>query len=235
MPMRNLSNKTPLSLIVIGLLFCQMNIQAQTGYLGKRFELQLDARLTPAWWTANVQDELGPFKYDVSWCPGIQFILGEASSVGVNYQISNARYAVSYTSDPWEKATPNKWEDLSVRGISAYFRHTYFTQSPIGPYAQIGLNYFTYSAPYRLPYSSEDIEIFSRMYGLHIEFGDTYTLADYLSISPYMSSGFSIGNGKITDDYTELRYPLAPNTYAEKKIRQMGYLQFGVRIGIIAI
>jgi hypothetical protein len=250
--MRNQNTKTSLTLFVLGLLLCQLPLQAQTGFLGKHLELQLDTRLTPAWLTENSSDELGAFKYDVSWCPGIQYTLTENASVGLNYQISKVRYPEHYREGEWDGGKPYAWSDLSVKGISAYYRYYYLLQAPLGPYAQLGLNYYTYSAPFSVPYSSEEMKVFksygitvpytskeveisSRMFGLHIEFGSTYTLADYLSISPYMSSGFSIGKGKITNDYHKLRNPINPNTYAEKKIRQMGYLQFGVRIGIIAI
>jgi hypothetical protein len=250
--MRNQNTKTAFTFLVLGLLVCHLSLHAQAGFLGKRIELQLDTRLTPAWWTENSDDELGALKYDISWCPGLQYTLTENASLGLNYQMSKVRYPVHYHEGDWEGGKPDAWSDLSVQGISVYYRYSYLLQAPLGPYTQIGLNYFTYSAPFSVPYSpvevekfglygidmpytSEEVEISSRMYGLHIEFGSTYTLADYLSISPYMSSGFSVGKGKIIDKNSKLRNPINPNTYAEKKIRQMGYLQFGVRIGIIAI
>lgn len=112
---------------------------SQVGYMGKRFIINADARVTPAWIRPNHNGETGYTKFNYFLEPGVEFIVNKKSSVGATFLSTQGLFPVQIhaygevdfkydnyiarsTFDAYQPITDNKF---SSKGLGLYYKYYY--------------------------------------------------------------------------------------------------------------
>lgn len=216
---------------LITFLALSLQVFAQDGYMGKRFDVYARTRLCPAWTIANHNEETGLFKFDAWWSAGIDITLNDNNSMGTEYHFYNTRYpsAFEYSGDFSSK--PTAYDDISVVGLGIFWKHYLSLGAPMGKFVRIQFDYYNYDAS-AMNATGIPGEFSSWMAGFQLAFGKTYILSDYITLTPDLSTGFAYGKGKLYSFKDQLVNADAISL-ADRKIRNMHYINAGVVLGII--
>lgn len=221
--------------IVSILLLSSLNSYSQTGYLGRRWHFQMDARLSNAYlnphYGGSTKDEDAKnewYKFNVFYLPSIEYVLSENWSLGLSYQFMNLDYMPNELSlSTYTKTGDFLYEEkiryfspisgkISAKGFGLYVKGYTSSKAPLGYYYKFQFDYLKFNSitEYTCTEPQENIgEKLSRndddwALGFRIEFGKTIFLNNYLSLGTGLSCGL------LTKGYGEKNYSDLPmNTY----------------------
>jgi len=132
--------------IVILLSIC-ISAFSQVGYMGKRFLINADVRVTPAWLRPNFNGEKGYTKFNYFLEPSLEFIVAKKMSVGATYLNTKGLFSVAaYAEGYVEEKTPTYIvqhpfyidNDISgnkfiSHGVGVFYKY-YLGEKSIAPY-----------------------------------------------------------------------------------------------------
>lgn len=156
--------------------------QAQNlGYMGKRFLLNLETRVSPTLLFPNYYGSNYFYSLDASISPGIEFIVFNGGTIGFNYSLVKTQFE----SDYWSRNYP-----LEITGYSIFYKQYFRTkdeyyQAPFGPYGLVRFDYMFLKTPGFMGFVDDE------MWGFKLEFGYDYLLWDRVRLSWGISVGLT--------------------------------------------
>ncbi|MDR2840179.1 MAG: hypothetical protein LBV75_02780 [Paludibacter sp.] len=198
-----------------------LSLFSQVGYMGKRFLVNADVRVTPSWLRPNASGEKGYTKFDYFLEPGIEFIVNNRSSVGATYLNTKGMFPVWLDVNATANLNPGNLEvnyykrisdnTFNSNGIGLFYKHYLWDSpnAPMGDYVKFEVDYFMYNYTvnqvnfeYFWSNSPSDIKQYplyhkeqdkSSLLGAKIEFGHDFLFANSIRLSVGMSFGLTFG------------------------------------------
>jgi hypothetical protein len=189
------------SILFIAILFIVGYSQAQNlGYMGKRFLLNLETRVSPTLLFPNYYGSDYFFSLDASISPGIEFIVFNSGTIGVNYSLVKTQFESSY----WSQNYP-----LEITGYSFFYKQYFRTkdeyyQAPFGPYGLVRFDYMFLKTPGFMGFVDDE------MWGVKLEFGYDYLVWDRVRLSWGIS--FGLTNKMYKSDFFDDYYNVTNDT-----------------------
>lgn len=231
--------------VMLSVLFSQGQ---NTGFMGKRFFLNAELSVSPAWRnpTSPAMDVLPKyfhFNYFIS--PNIEAIVWKKGSVGVGYNFINTDFDSEYYYDPISFEDGNSIGYLKGHGFNVFYKqYVGETKAPLGHYFKLELDAFYFNFEPRLETildPNADIAKLSgksSLYGLKIEYGYDYLFFDRLRVSAGMSLGTTLGGYK-AHSFDAIFFGNKINQnhlveeYAKTRIMTAYFFQLKVGVGIL--
>jgi len=182
------------SIIFIAIFFIAGYSQAQNlGYMGKRFLLNLETRVSPTLLFPNYYGSNYFLSLDASISPGIEFIVFNSGTIGFHYSLVKTQFE----SDYWSQNYP-----LEITGYSFFYKQYFRTkdeyyQAPFGPYGIVRFDYMFLKTPGFMGFVDDE------MWGVKLEFGYDYLIWDRVRLSWGISVGLTnkMYKSDFFDDY----------------------------------
>ncbi len=185
------------SILFIAILFIAGYSQAQNlGYMGKRFLLNLETRVSPTLLFPNYYGSNYFLSLDASISPGIEFVVFNSGTIGVNYSLVKTQFESNY----WSRNYP-----LEITSYSFFYKQYFRTkdeyyQAPFGPYGLVRFDYMFLKTPGFMGFVDDE------MWGVKLEFGYDYLVWDRVRLSWGISVGLTnkMYKSEFFDDFYNL-------------------------------
>jgi hypothetical protein len=177
------------------------------GFLGKRFLVGMDLKLSPAWFTPNYEGKFGGFCFDYDLSPNIEFVVNKTLTLGVGYHYFKTKF--DYVEDDFsytENTGCNSPGDITVSGFNLFFKTYIDDHAPLGYYYKCQLDVLKYKSLmeyYEVGvqddhyiYTYRDTPETNWTAGLRLEFGKTVFVNNYVYLGVGASAGILFGGWK---------------------------------------
>lgn len=178
------------------------------GFLGKRFLVGFDLKLSPAWFTSNYEGKHGGFCFDYDLSPNIEFVINKSLTMGVGYHYFKTKF--DYVEDDFsysENSGYNSPGDISVSGFNLFFKTYIDDHAPLGYYYKCQIDVLKYKSLmeyYKYIGFQNNQSIYQYIdtpetkwtAGLRLEFGKTVFVNNYVYLGFGASAGILFGGWK---------------------------------------
>lgn len=195
------------------------------GYLGRRFNILLDVRFSPAFMAAY-SDRKGILDFSYILAPSVEYTLNKKVVLGANAQFQSVKFNPKRTSGFYGVLAAYPETDLNLWGIGVYTKLFPGDKAPIGYYYKFQADMYSFS--YDIPTYRTGSDF---TFGLRVEFGKNIMLTKRLSLGTGFSCGLlTSGYGFISKDVREI----APSDCAKSRLLSGYMIGVNLSLGFLA-